>query len=242
MPEYYKLTELVADMLRTHGVPGEMRDGWFRTQATVPVAIVAEAEVEDDESGSASSSLTVLIRCPDGRELQEVYADLGQDTGDVLDNNLQSFTHSLLHPLAAGLTDGEGDCDEKVLTVGPHTYSLFTRGYLCKGYGMEEFPAPPSELEPLMYRVLTELPLDKDLHLVSVYYGRMEGREPMSEFWVDGHAVPRADREVCELDWAPTTGFYSNRLVGLLRRHEPGVFPAQADGKRSWWPWGRKAR
>lgn len=242
MPQQHQLIDHIAEMLRAHGVPGEVRDGWFRTQAAVPVAIVAEAEVEDDESGSASSSLTVLIRCPDGRDLQEVYSDLGRDTGDVLDNNLRSFTHSLLHPLAASLTGGEGDCDETVVTVGEHTYSLFTRGYLFKGYGIEDFPAPPPELEPFVRQVLTELPLDKDLHLVSVYYGRTEGREPMSEFWVDGHAVPRADREVCELEWAPTTGFYSARLVGLLRRHVPGVFPAQASSKRSWWPWGRKER
>lgn len=212
------LNSELAALIRAHGFPCTVQDGYVLPDFAVPVRLFAEAQPHRHPSQVIISRLNVGVKLPDGRELYECCGDIGQDLDEALQRNLDSFARNSLHPMLAAFNrlHDEDWYRQEEWRIGTRRYRAYLGDFISRN--ITDGSIFPSELPDVLADIICRQDLREEHHFVRFYYAQNRQRTLDTEFMIDNANLETAQDELAALSWHAADDFYSLRQFILLQR------------------------
>ena len=165
-----------------------------------------------------TTELEFQIVLPDGREIQEFVAGVGEEKDEARVGAISNFALSTFHSVyACCLNEKDPHVVRKEFKVGKKDYELITVGLYHMSNSKEpiNFDAVAGEIEKLVTQ--SKLDFKGGLHWMKIVYGQNANKPIITSVTFDNRAHETMTKKVKELNWPESDGFYMGKQFMMFR-------------------------
>ena len=153
---------------------------------------------------------------PDGREIVEFVAGLGETQDAAINDSLANFTLTTFHVVyKCFLNDADPHQEIKPMHVGGVQRQVAFGDLYLRGSPGENIDL--GKLRPAIEDAIAELELDEQPHWIKIVYGQAEGKPITIAATLDNDDEPALTDTITTLDWPQTASFYMAKQFIVIK-------------------------
>ncbi len=216
--EASKSDEFFANWLRAHGESNLVVDASGVGIKGNPTRLRSSLYgSEQHTNGTVTAELEFKVRIPDGREIVEYVAGLGESLEKAKDDAKVNFTVSTFHVLYQSFfnpTDPHQTAER--ITINGKPRALVLGDTMTRSQGTNSAP----DMTPVrdgLRKLLTALPLPAQTHWIKIVYANQHSRTLLCAATLDNDDDPKLTDAVRKLAWPPREDFYMVKQFIVLK-------------------------
>lgn len=174
------------------------------------------AAVNELKAGKAYSIETrITLRLKDGKRLDDFAAGLGASPEAAVQDALQNFCLTTLHPIYAELFDAADPHVRKdQWTFGQHKRRVFLSEWGQRGQPVG--PVDQKNVEALIASALKDANISNDIHFGKLIVASVEGKIGTLVMTIDGQTNEAVTKSLRGYAWPSTSAFYMSKLFFVI--------------------------
>jgi hypothetical protein len=211
------INEMIAELLRGHGLSVSYYKEWLVCNGTLP-GIYGHIVQETQHKDSLTVQLDVQVAVDSDTVIFECFAGIGGDRNKAVQDAIGNFALNSLHPLLSAFYGLSSDqVTTETWEFGGAIWKATIGNWGLKHWA-EPTPSVPEEVFPTIERLIKSQVLINRIHWLRLYYAHMDGQTLSTEVLLDNEPWEAAQDQVAKLDWPISDRFYSARLFLILQR------------------------
>ena len=221
-------TEMAADFfegwLKKHGEKETVNDKTGVGIKGKPTRLLAFRYAPSPESSGNEVEFRVVL--PDGREIQEFVAGIGEQDDQIAKAAIENFALSSFHTIyAVCMNPKDEHVRREIVKIDDRKFAMTSVGLYHLSSSKTKINFEPIALQIKTAIEKSALKLGKQLHWMKIVYGQNENKPIISSVTYDNLAADKFSQQVKTLDWPKSDGFYLAKMFLMLepfdaKKHE----------------------
>ena len=209
------ITQLIAELFKTHGFESEEHDGWVIPNGSD----YAMKGYWYPEATEVVGQLTIELFVHSEIIMVESFAGVGESESERLKSAFSSFVyHSFPLFLSAiwGLEDKSIEIKKWLVAGNEYSVYLGNRGVM--NYDKEMKLEIPSSYATKIEELISSEPLKDEFHWFTLFYANLNGLDTQAEVLKDNIKWLSGERSLKSLAWKRSNHYYSVRQFIILKK------------------------
>ena len=213
--EAKNITQLIAELFKTHGFESEEHDGWIIPNGSD----YAMKGYWYPEATEVVGQLTIELFVNSEMIMVESFAGMGEREEERLKNAFASFVHHSFHTFLFAIWGVESkEVSRENWVIGDENYEVYLGHKGVMNYDKEKMLEIPSSYDSKIKELISSEPLSSEFHWFTFFYANLNGLDTQAEILKDNVKWNEGEKALTSLAWRRSNHYYSVRQFIVLKR------------------------
>jgi len=218
--EAKNITQLIAELFKTHGFKTEEYEGWIIPEGSD----YAMKGYWYPEATEVVGQLTIELFVNSEMIMIESFAGLGDTEMEQLKSAFSSFVHHSFHTFLFAIWGVESqDVKKEHWRVGEEAYTAYIGHQGIMNFDKENTLEVSSYYDSKVKSLIVSESLANEFHWFTIFYANMNGLDTQAEVLKDNIKWNAGERVLKSLEWKRSNHYYSARQFIVLKKEDSGI-------------------